>query len=112
MDEQTFLEFYKNTILCGSNNLQIFICKKLEAEHRITYDKQVKLEDNSNTMYFESKKDFKGIIARTTVAKPFMKFYEELEFKRLYMYSVPFFFELMGDKTIDDILKENNIDFF
>jgi hypothetical protein len=27
MDEATFLEFYKNTMLCGSNNFQHFVCK-------------------------------------------------------------------------------------
>ena len=27
MDEETFLEFYKNTMLCGSKNLQNFVCK-------------------------------------------------------------------------------------
>lgn len=112
MDEQTFLEFYKNTILCGSNNLQVFICKKLEAEHRITYDEQLKLEDNANTMYCESKRDFKGIIARTATSKLFMNFYEELEFKRLYKYSVPFFYELTDEKPINEVLKENNIVFF
>jgi len=45
MDEMTFLEFYKNTILCGSNNFQHFICKQLEAENRITFEEQRKISD-------------------------------------------------------------------
>lgn len=112
MDEQTFLEFYKNTMLCGSNNLQLFICKKLEAEHRITFEEQVNIDDKSDTMFFESKRDFKGIISRTTASLSFVDFYEELEFKKLYKYSVPLFFELEEGKSIDDILAEKDITFF
>lgn len=112
MDEQTFLEFYKNTMLCGSNNFQLFVCKKLEAEHRITFEEQVKIDDKIDTMFFESKRDYKGIISKTTTANSFIDFYEELEFKKLYKYSVPFFFELENGKTIDDILSEKGITFF
>ena len=112
MDETTFLEFYKNTMLCGSKNLQSFVCKQLEAEHRITFDEQMKLDDTSSTIYFESKRDLKGIITRTTSSKDFMNFYEEFEFKKLYKYSVPFFFEIEGEKTIEKVLKEKKIIFF
>ena len=65
MDETTFLEFYKNTILGGSNNFQHFICKKLEAENRITFEEQRKISDKDDTLFFESKRDFKGIIKCT-----------------------------------------------
>ena len=112
MDEQTFLDFYKNTMLCGSNNLQLFVCKKLEAEHRITFEEQVSIDDKSDTMFFESKRDYKGIISKTAVSMSFVDFYEELEFKKLYKYSVPFYFELEKGKTIDDILVEKGIVFF
>ena len=94
MDEQTFLEFYKNTMLCGSNNLQLFVCKQLEAEHRITFEEQVNIEDKTDTLFCDSKRDYKGIISKTTTSKSFIDFYEELEFKKLYKYSVPFFFKL------------------
>ena len=112
MDEQTFLDFYKNTMLCGSNNLQLFVCKKLEAEHRITFEEQVNIDDKSDTMFFESKRDYKGIISKTAVSMSFVDFYEELEFEKLYKYSVPFFFELEKERTIDDILDEKGIVFF
>lgn len=112
MDEQTFLEFYKNTMLCGSNNLHLFVCKKLEEEHRITFEKQVNIDDKSDTMYFESKRDYKGIISRTATSNLFIDFYEEFEFKKLYKYSVPFFYKLEDGKNIDGILNEKGILFF
>lgn len=111
MDETTFLEFYKNTILCCSNNFQHFICKQLEAENRITYDVQRKLSDNEDTLFFESKTDFKGIITKTATMKSYMNFYEELEYKKLYKYSVPFFYNTT-EKTIDDVLTEKQIKVF
>ena len=112
MDEQTFLEFYKNTMLCGSNNLQLFVCKQLEAEHRITFEEQVNIEDKTDTLFCDSKRDYKGIISKTTTSKSFIDFYEELEFKKLYKYSVPFFFKLPEGKNMEDTLTENKISFF
>lgn len=111
MDEVTFLEFYKNTILCGSNNFQHFICKELEAENRITFEEQRKIGDKEDTVFFESKKDFKGIISKTTTMKSFINFYEALEYKKLYKYSVPFFYET-GERSIGDTLKEMQITIF
>ena len=111
MDEVTFLEFYKNTILRGSNNFQHFICKQLEAENRITFEVQREISDNNDTLFFESKRDFKGIISKTTTMKSFISFYEALEYKKLYKYSVPFFYEI-GEKSIDDVLKEIQIAIF
>ena len=88
MDEATFLEFYKNTLLCGSNNFQRFICKKLELDNKITFEEQRKLSDSDETLFFESKKDFKGIITKTATSRAFSSFYEEMEYKKLYKYSV------------------------
>lgn len=113
MEERTYLDFYKNTMLCGSNNLQRFVCKTLEAEHRITYDEQVNISDSSKTLFCESKKDFKNIISKTATNKDFIGFYEELEFKKLYKYSVPFFFETNDQEDdIVKILEEHNVLFF
>ena len=111
MDETTFLEFYKNTILGGSNNFQHFICKKLEAENRITFEEQRKISDKDDTLFFESKRDFKGIISKTTTTKSFINFYETLEYTKLYKYSVPFFYE-SGEKALDEIIKEKQISIF
>ena len=112
MDEATFLEFYTNTMLCGSKNLQNFVCKKLEAEHRITFEKQMKLDDTSSTLYFESKRDFKDIITKTTSSKEFMNFYEAYEFKKLYKYSVPFFYETEDGKNIETLLNDKGVAIF
>lgn len=109
MDEKTFLDFYKNTMLSCSNNLQRFICKKLENEHRITFEEQVNIEDTSDTLYVDSKKDFKGIITKTTTNNAFINFYEEFEFKKLYKYSVPFFYEERDERGIQTILEEKGI---
>ena len=38
MDENTFMNFYKNTVLGYSNNLQRHICRSLEEQHRITFE--------------------------------------------------------------------------
>ena len=53
MEQAIFLDFYKNTILCGSNNYQRFICNKLESENRISFDNQRKMSDKENTLFFE-----------------------------------------------------------
>ena len=112
MDEKTFLDFYKNTMLSYSNNLQRYVCKWLEKDHRITFDSQLSMEDSSDTLFFESKKDFKGIINRTTTNLAFVNFYELFEFKKLYKYSVPFFFEMNEDKTVQEILTQKEIVIF
>lgn len=112
MDEKTFLDFYKNTLSLCSNNLQRYICKKLEAEHRITFEEQIDINDNSDTVYIPDKKDFKEIITRTATDKKFIGFYEDLEFRKLYKYSVPFFYEIDEQKDIGSALKEKNISFF
>lgn len=43
--------------------------------------------------------------------KSFISFYEALEYKKLYKYSVPFFYETC-EKSIDDVLKEMQIVIF
>lgn len=111
MDEATFLNFYKNTLLCGSNNYLHFVCKKLEADNRITFEEQRKINDSEETLFFESKRDFKTIISKTTMVSSFVDFFEGIEYKKLYKYSVPFYYEL-EDKTIESILSEKKINIF
>ena len=74
-------------------------------------EEQRKISDKDDTLFFESKKDFKSIILKTTTMKSFISFYEALEYKKLYKYSVPFFYET-GEKFIDDLLKEMQIVIF
>ena len=54
MGEKTFLDFYKNTILGYSKNLQKYICTLLEQEGRITFEEQRNLFDSNEKVYFES----------------------------------------------------------
>ena len=112
MDEKTFLDFYKNTLLSYSNSLQRFVCKLLEADHRITFEKQIKLEDTSDTEFIDSKKDFKGIIVKTATNVSFINFYEKFEFKKLYKYSVPFFYEEKEEREIQSLLENKGIKLF
>ena len=112
MDERTFLEFYENSLLCYSQNLQRFICKALEQEHRITYDQQMNLQDDRNVLYFESKNDYKDIISKTSTNRAFINFYEAFEFKKLYKYSVPLFFEFDSDMEINDLFEDKQVILF
>ena len=109
MDENTFLSFYSNTILSCSNNVQRYICKVLEQEHRITYVEQVTNRDDAKALFCESRTDYKGIILKTTMDRNFIRFYEEFEFKKLYKYSVPFFYEERDERGIQTILEEKCI---
>ena len=109
MDEKTFMTFYKNTVLGYSNNLQRHICRSLEEQHRITFEEQRSLLDPDKIIYFESKKDLRGILSQTTVNKDFIGFYEHWEFVKLYKYSVPLFYQIDTDKNLTDILTERGI---
>lgn len=112
MDLKTFLDFYKNTVLGYSNSLQNHICRLLEAENRISFEDQRSLSDREDTLYIESKKDYRGIIVRTTSDIKFASFYEKWEFIKLYKYSVPLFYETKENKTIEDILCHKKIQYF
>ena len=112
MDENTFLSFYSNTILSCSNNVQRYICKVLEQEHRITYVEQVTNRDDAKALFCESRTDYKGIILKTTMDRNFIRFYEEFEFKKLYKYSVPFFFETDCATSLEDMIRNKGIAVF
>lgn len=112
MDEKTFMNFYKNTVLGYSNNLQRNICKTLEEQHRITFEEQFNILDSENILYFKSKKDLRNILSQTTMNKEFIGFYEHCEFVKLYKYSVPLFYETEKGKNLSDILKEKGVSEF
>lgn len=106
MDEQTFLNFYKNTVSGYSNNLQRHICCMLENEKRISFDPQNCSYNDDGVLCFESKKDYKDVIAKTTVNLKFASFYEQWEYIKLYKYSVPLFYEIEKETTIENLLIE------
>ena len=112
MDQKEFLGFYKNTVLGYSNSLQKHICRLLEEERVITFDDQRSISDRSETLYFESKKDYKNIISLTSTDKKFSWFYEYCEFRKLYKYSVPLFFELSKDVEKEQLFQERELRIF
>ena len=59
MGEKTFLDFYKNTILGYSKNLQKYICTLLEQEGRITFEEQRNLFDSNEKVYHHNWKSKK-----------------------------------------------------
>ena len=70
MGAQDFLEFYKETFLGYSKIFQRYVVKKLEEKHYITYNSQIELSDNENTIQVEKGQDSKAI-AQTATEKRF-----------------------------------------
>lgn len=108
MDEVTFMKFYQNTVLGYSNVLKRHICRLLEKEHLITFDKQRSVFDNEQILYFE-KRQTDSIISQTTIKPEFINFYENWEFIKLYKYSVPFFYELPDNLSVEEILRQKGL---
>ena len=106
MDEKTFLNFYKNTLMSNSNSVLNNICSLLVKKNKITFEAQRSIGDPDEIKYFESKRDFRKVISETTADIKFAGFYEYWEFIRLYKYSLPLFYSTNSEKTIEDILKE------
>ena len=59
MDQKTFLDFYKNTILGYSKRVQNHICTRLEIANKITFEAQRSLGDADDILYFENKRDLR-----------------------------------------------------
>lgn len=112
MDERTFLDFYKNTVLGYSKGVLNHICTRLENEHKISFEAQRSLDDSDDILYFENKRDLKKIITDTTADIKFAGFYEAWEFSKLFKYSVPLFFETPEGMSIKELFVQNNIQQF
>lgn len=106
MEKSEFCEFYKNTFTGYSQKLQKHIRTRLESQNKITYDSQISC-DNIKSKYFEQTAKTEEIISTTSQTEDFMGFYEEIEFIKMYKYSVPLFFD--GD--IEKALENKNGDF-
>lgn len=105
IDQSTFLEFYRNSVMNYSVAMKTAIRQRLQDEKKITFDQQTSLTDTDDfPVYFPSKKDVDLIIKDTTVNPKFSNFYENWEFIKLYKYSVPLFFE--SNKKISDLLNK------
>ena len=88
MDITTFLTFYKTTMLGYSKNFQSYVLQLMSRQEHVSFDSQVRLAESPSIIYFEKEK----AIAETSVDLKFSGFYEQLEFFKLFKYSVPFFF--------------------
>lgn len=104
MDERTYLDFYKNTVLGSSKGVLNSICQLLERKNKITFEAQRNILDDANVLYFESKRDHKKVVSDTTTNIKFASFYEYWEFIKLYKYSVPLFYENTMDTSIENKL--------
>lgn len=91
MDEQTYMNFYRESISGYSGKAKRKICKKLLEEGKITFDPQMRLAFGNNEPKFFDKNDPDAIISSTTMTPDCMSFFEEYEYEKLYKYSVPFF---------------------
>lgn len=107
MDEETFLNFYKESVSCYSKKAKSKICTALEEDGKITFKSQMSFQmDGNSPIYFE-KSDVDAIISKTTMTPDCMGFFEEWEYTKLYKYSVPVFFET--GKEIEESLKNIGI---
>ncbi len=107
MDEQTFLNFYRESVSGYSRKAQRKICKKLLEEGRITFESQIRIHlDGYNPVFFE-KNDPEAILSATTMSRDFMGFFECWEYVKLYKYSVPVFYQT--ETSIKEILLNSGI---
>ena len=102
MDQPTFLAFYKSTMLGYSKNFQSYVLQLMGRQEPVSFDPQVGLTETPSVIYLEKEK----AIAETSVDLRFSGFYEQLEFFKLFKYSVPFFYELSSGKTLVNSLSE------
>lgn len=109
MEEKVFFQFYYNTITACSKETQNLLCKYLENANLIKFGKQTTLFDNDNVLYFENKKDIDRVIEITSHKPECSSTYEMFEFKKLYKYSVPFFYSLAQYDELKIKLENSNL---
>lgn len=104
MDQNTYLEFYANTVdeFCAQMKRQVSAI--LENEHLITFNEQRSIEDNEDCLYFP-KKDYNKILNVTAKNINFLQFYDKFDFVKMYKYSIPFFYEGDIENKISELLK-------
>lgn len=84
----------------------------LEEKSLITYNAQMNIFSNSDIPFFESGRDYIGIITKTAMSGKSINFYEYYEFMKLYKYSVPFFFEGDINKAFEELYTQQIISKF
>ncbi|MGN1407513.1 hypothetical protein [Lactobacillus sp.] len=108
MDWETFLSFYKNTVLNYSLAMKKAIIHRLQQKNLITFDPQTTLGNQSDSpLFMPNKDDIDSTIVETTTDKKCSQFYEEWELIKLYKYSVPFFFDT--DEPVEKMLAKAEV---
>lgn len=108
MDENTYLEFYENTIKEYSKPMKRQISMMLEEEHLITFEEQRNIEDKEESLYF-SQRDYDLILTKSARNIDFLDFYDKIDFVKMYKYSIPFFYEGDIEKNISELLLETTL---
>ncbi|MCI5499357.1 MAG: hypothetical protein MR419_07520 [Clostridiales bacterium] len=108
MDENTFLNFYADTMQGYSKAFRRYTLRIMEEKEFASFDAQLKLPTEKSIPFLE--KD--SAISITTTDIKFSSFYEYLEFIKLYKYSVPFFYEIPNNKELKAILDEKGYKLF
>lgn len=98
MDKLTFLSFYRSTMLGYSKSFQNYALQLMKRQESVSFDPQLEIAESPSVSYFEKEK----AISETSVDPRFSGFYEQLEFFKLFKYSVPFFYKLCSEKTLSD----------
>lgn len=87
MDWETFLSFYKNTVLNYSLAMKKAIIHRLQQKNLITFDPQTTLGNQPDSpLFMPNKDDIDSTIVETTTDKKCSQFYEEWELIKLYKY--------------------------
>lgn len=107
MDEQTFLNFYRESVCGYSKKAKRKICKRLLEKGKITFESQIRIQLEGNDPIFFEKNDAEAILSTTTMSHDFMGFFECWEYIKLYKYSVPVFYH--SESKIKDILEMSEI---
>lgn len=105
MEQNVFCSFYKNTVLSYPKNIQNRFCKRLVDRNIITNDETS--EKIENVFYVPQKQDTDVTIGQLAENITYAYVFEELEFTKLYKYSIPLMFEHKSDRDNIDSIIEN-----
>lgn len=107
MQEDQFLDFYRDSVLGYSKAYQKYFVRQLKNEGHITDDDQCALSDKPNVLVVEKRQSEKSIIALMAQKACYAANFEYLEFCKLYKYSVPFFFSTLDGIPVNQAIKNS-----
>lgn len=108
MEQNVFCSFYRNTVLSYPKNIQNRFCKRLVDKNIITNDEAS--EKFESVLFVPKKQDTEVTIGQLAEDITYAYVFEELEFTKLYKYSIPLMYEYKTDtdninKIIDNLSK-------